>query len=53
MNDRAHPAHRQAAANGAELRLVVRSTAVLRALMVVQIDRLLPICPSLREALTA
>jgi anti-sigma B factor antagonist len=43
--------HRQAAANGAELRLVVRSTAVLRALTVVQMDHLLPIYPSLREAL--
>jgi anti-sigma B factor antagonist len=46
-------AHRQAAANGAELRLVVRSTAVLRALTVVQIDHLLPIYPSLREALAS
>jgi anti-sigma B factor antagonist len=46
-------AHRQAAANGAELRLVVRSTAVLRALTVVQMDHLLPIYPSLSQALAA
>jgi anti-anti-sigma factor len=46
-------AHRQAAANRTELRLVVRSAAVLRALTVVQVDHLLPIYPSLRQALAA
>jgi anti-sigma B factor antagonist len=43
-------AHRQAAANGAELRLVVPSAAVLRALKLVRMDRLLPIYPSLDAA---
>ncbi len=46
-------AHQQAAANGTELRLVVRSTAVLRALTLVQMDYLLPIYPSLSQALGA
>jgi anti-anti-sigma factor len=45
-------AHRQAAANGAELRLVVLSAAVLRALKLVRMDTLLPIYPSLDAALT-
>ena len=45
-------AHRQAAANGAELRLVVLSAAVLRALKLVRMDCLLPISPSLAAALT-
>src|SRR5262249_20948478 len=45
-------AHRQAAANGAELRPVVPSAAVLRALKLVRIDCLLPIYPSLDAALT-
>jgi anti-sigma B factor antagonist len=45
-------AHRQAAANGAELRLVVLSAAVLRALKLVRMDSLLPIYPSLDAALT-
>jgi anti-sigma B factor antagonist len=45
-------AHRQAAANGAELRLVVLATAVLRALKLVRMDFLLPIYPSLDAALT-
>jgi len=45
-------AHRQAAANGGELRLVVLSAAVLRALKLVRIDCLLPIYPSLDAALT-
>jgi anti-sigma B factor antagonist len=44
-------AHRQAAANGAELRLVVLATAVLRALKLVRMDFLLPIYPSLDAAL--
>jgi anti-sigma B factor antagonist len=46
-------AHRQAAANGTELRLVVRSAAVLRALTLVKMDDLLPIYPSLSQALAA
>jgi anti-sigma B factor antagonist len=45
-------AHRQAAANGAELRLVVPAAAVLRALKLVRMERLLPIYPSLDAALT-
>jgi anti-sigma B factor antagonist len=45
-------AHRQAAANHAELRLVVLSTVVLRALKLVRMDCLLPIYPSLDAALT-
>jgi anti-anti-sigma factor len=44
-------AHRQAAANQAELRLVVLATAVLRALKLVRMDFLLPIYPSLDAAL--
>jgi anti-sigma B factor antagonist len=43
--------HRQAAANGAELRLVVSSAAVLHALKLVRLDGLLPIHPSLDAAL--
>jgi anti-anti-sigma regulatory factor len=43
--------HRQAAANGAELRLVVSSAAVLHALKLVRLDCLLPIYPSLDAAL--
>jgi anti-sigma B factor antagonist len=46
-------AHGQAAANGTQLRLVVRSTAVLRALTLVRMDYLLPIYPSLSQALAA
>ena len=46
-------AHQQAAANGTELRLVVRSTAVLRALTLVKLDALLPIYPNLSQALAA
>ena len=45
-------AHRQAAANHAELRLVVLSAVVLRALKLVRMDCLLPIYPSLAAALT-
>ena len=45
-------AHRQAAANHAELRLVVLSAAVLRALKLVRMDFLLPIYPGLDAALT-
>ena len=44
-------AHRQAAANHAELRLVVLSAAVLRALTLVRVDFLLPIHASLDAAL--
>ena len=44
-------AHRQAAANGAELRLAVPTPAVLRALKLVRMDCLLPIHPSLDAAL--
>jgi len=44
-------AHRQAAANQAELRLVVLSAAVLRALTLVRVDFLLPIYASLDAAL--
>ena len=46
-------AHQQAAANGAELRLVVASPAVLRALTLVGLDQLLPIYLSLSQALAA
>jgi hypothetical protein len=42
-------AHKQAAANGIGLRLVVASTAVLRALMLAGLDQLLPIYPSLSQ----
>jgi len=45
-------AHRQAAANGAELRLVALSAPVLRALKLVRMDFLLPIYPNLDAALT-
>jgi len=45
-------AHRQAAAIGAELRLVVPAAAVLRALKLVRMDSLLPIYPSLDAALS-
>jgi anti-sigma B factor antagonist len=44
-------AHRKATASHAELRLVVLSTVVLRALTLVRIDHLLPVYPSLAEAL--
>jgi anti-sigma B factor antagonist len=44
-------ARRQAAANDAELRLVVPYAAVLRALKLVRMDRMLPIYPSLDAAL--
>ncbi len=44
-------AHRQAAAQHAELRLVVLSAAVLSALKLVRMDTLLPIYTSLAEAL--
>lgn len=46
-------AHKQAAANRCQLRLVVRSTAVLRALTLAQVDHLLPIYPNLSQALAA
>ena len=44
-------AHRKAMTNNAELRLVALSTAVLRALTLVRIDYLLPVYPSLADAL--
>ena len=44
-------AHRQAVANGTELRLVVRSAAVLRAVTLARLDELLPVHPSLGRAL--
>jgi anti-sigma B factor antagonist len=40
-------AHRQAVANGTELRLVVRSTAMLRALALVRLDDPLAVYPKL------
>jgi anti-sigma B factor antagonist len=46
-------AHKQAAANRTELRLVVPSAAVLRALTLVKIDSLLPIYPTVSQALAA
>jgi anti-anti-sigma factor len=46
-------AHQQAAAHGTELRLVVPSTAVLRTLTLTGLDQLLPIYPSLSQALAA
>ena len=46
-------AHKQAAANGTQLRLVVHSTVVLRSLRLVQMDSLLPIYPTLSQALAA
>ena len=46
-------AYKQAAANGTELRLVVASAAVLRPLTLAGLDDLLPIYPSLSQALTA
>jgi anti-anti-sigma factor len=46
-------AHKQAAANRAELRLVVPATAVLRSLTLVSIDQLVPIYPGLPMALAA
>ena len=44
-------AHQRAAASGAELRLVVPSTCVLRVLGLLGLDRWLAIYPSLQEAL--
>jgi anti-sigma B factor antagonist len=46
-------AHKQAAANRTEVRLVVLSRAVLRALTLVGIDHLLPIYPTVSQALAA
>src|SRR5215831_13516049 len=46
-------AHKQAVANGTQLRLVVPSTTVLRALRLVEMDYLLPIYPTLSQALAA
>jgi anti-sigma B factor antagonist len=46
-------AHKHAAANGAEVRLVVPSPVVLRSLALASIDHLLPIYPSLSMALAA
>ena len=44
-------AQEQAAATGVELRLVVRSAAVLRAMAAMGADWLLPVYPSLEDAL--
>ena len=46
-------AHKQAAANRAELRLVVPAPAVLRSLTLASIDQLMPIYPGLGMALAA
>jgi anti-anti-sigma factor len=46
-------AHRQGIANGTQLRLVVPSMVVLSALRVAQMDCLLPIYPTLSQALAA
>lgn len=46
-------AQEQAAATGVELRLIVRSAAVLRALAAMGADWLLPVYPSLEDALAA
>ena len=46
-------AHKQAAANGTQLQLVVHSQVVLRSLRLVQLDDLLPIYPTLSQALAA
>ncbi len=46
-------AHKQAVASRTELRLVVPSGAVLRALTLVRMDDVLPIYPSLSQALAA
>jgi anti-sigma B factor antagonist len=46
-------AHKRAAANGTQLRLVVPSTAVVRSLTIAQMDHLMPIYASLSQALTA
>ena len=46
-------ARKRAAANRTELRLVVPSTAVRRVFELVRMDDLLPIYPSLSQALTA
>ena len=44
-------AHRQAPANGTELRLVVMSPGVLRIMEVLGVDTMLPVYDSLEEAL--
>ena len=46
-------AHKQAAANGTELRLAAATQAVLRALTLAGLDQLLAIYPSLSQALAA
>jgi len=46
-------AHKQAAATSTQLRLAVPSTAVRRTLALVQVDSLLPVYPSLHQALAA
>lgn len=43
-------AHRQAAAAGGEIRLVIGSASVMRILTIVGVDRLVPIFTSLEEA---
>jgi anti-sigma B factor antagonist len=46
-------AHQQAAATSTQLRLAVPSAAVRRTLALVQVDSLLPVYPSLTQALAA
>jgi len=46
-------AHQQAAATRTQLRLAVPCTAVRRTLALVQVDSLLPVYPSLHQALAA
>jgi len=46
-------AHKQAAAARTQLRLAVPCTAVRRTLALVQVDSLLPVYPSLHQALAA
>jgi anti-sigma B factor antagonist len=46
-------AHKHAAATSTQLRLAVPSTAVRRTLALVQVDSLLPVYPSLHQALAA
>jgi anti-sigma B factor antagonist len=46
-------AHKQAAAHGTEFRLVVQSAGVLRTLALAGMGQLLPIFPTVTQALTA
>jgi anti-anti-sigma factor len=45
-------AHRQAAAEGAELRLVIRSRSLLRIFSITGVDSVIPAYPTLAEALS-